>query len=510
MPPRSSRYRAQSAGDHRAPAARDGRALTTGNDRALAVRGGRALTTGDSRALPARDVRALTAGDDADGRHRRPRSLADVGGSAASARSTRSRVAADDTPIVRWGDSSAYPADPRDWTAYVPVPRDRDWSARRPRPDHIGRHIAAHPHAARHPVIGSHRAPGTLPIESWLLIGKTKQQALLASLVAVGLLMVALPAEQNHSGVNVVNAAAQQAAGATNARKPTTTGKDTTKGGSGQDADQPAPDAASSAAASGTGPAVEPTDGTGRAPNGAGPGHSLRTTGTQAVALTFDDGPDPVRTPQILALLAKYQVKATFCLVGEQVTKHPEIVREIVAAGHTLCNHTWNHSLTIGNDKPAQIEADLARTSAAIRAAVPGAEIPFFRAPGGNFTDRLVSVAEQDGMTSLYWEVDPRDWEHPAGETATQHVTRVVTDIRRHVRPGAIVLSHDFNQPDTIQAYAKLLPWLTENFVIGLPGEPAPTATSPATIEPTPSDAQPTPDPAATTPSPDASAASAQ
>ena len=72
------------------------------------------------------------------------------------------------------------------------------------------------------------------------------------------------------------------------------------------------------------------------------------------------------------------------------MAKHPEIVREIVADGHTLCNHTWNHSLTIGKDKPAQIQADLARTNAAIRAAVPGAQIPFFRAPGGNFTDRLV------------------------------------------------------------------------------------------------------------------------
>src|SRR5262249_41196486 len=111
--------------------------------------------------------------------------------------------------------------------------------------------------------------------------------------------------------------------------------------------------------------------------NDLGPGHSERTTGSAAVALTFDDGPDPVQTPRILALLAKYHGKATFCLVGQQVQKHPEIVRQIVDGGHTLCDHTWSHSLTIGKQKPEQIRADLAKTNAAIQAAVPGASIPF-------------------------------------------------------------------------------------------------------------------------------------
>jgi peptidoglycan-N-acetylglucosamine deacetylase len=204
-------------------------------------------------------------------------------------------------------------------------------------------------------------------------------------------------------------------------------------------------------------------------PAGDGPHRSLRTTGTETVALTFDDGPDPVQTPKILAMLAEYQVKATFCLVGEQVAKHPEIVQQIVAGGHTLCNHTWDHSLTIGKDKPAVIAADLSRTSQAIHDAVPGVEIPFFRAPGGNFSDRLVKVAYTAGMTSLYWEVDPRDWDHDKQTDDAAHVERVVADVRKSVKPGAIVLSHDFNQPDTIKAYEQLLPWLAENFELGTP-----------------------------------------
>ncbi|HET9516128.1 MAG TPA: polysaccharide deacetylase family protein, partial [Actinoplanes sp.] len=99
----------------------------------------------------------------------------------------------------------------------------------------------------------------------------------------------------------------------------------------------------------------------------------------------------------------------------------------------------------------------------------PDAEIPYFRAPGGNFTDRLVRVADEFAMTSLYWEVDPRDWDHPEGETDTAHVERVVTEVRRHVRDGSIVLSHDFNQPGTIKAYETLLPHLTDKFSLGLP-----------------------------------------
>jgi peptidoglycan/xylan/chitin deacetylase (PgdA/CDA1 family) len=344
----------------------------------------------------------------------------------------------------------------------------------------------------RRPVTGSHRAPGTLPIESWLLLGKKRQQILLASLVAAALLLVGIPMRQQ--GIDAVDAAAARTVGV-HIGKNKATDKDSKPAHEAGAADprttSPAPKPSGSA--SPKAPAAEV-----KLPTGdLGPGHSLRTTGSKSISLTFDDGPDPVQTPKILALLAKYQVKATFCLIGSNVQKHPEIVREIVAAGHTLCNHTWNHSLTIGKDEPEKIEADLERTSAAIRAAVPDAQIPFFRAPGGNFTDRLVDVAKAQGMTSLYWQVDPRDWDHPKGETDTAHINRVMSEILRSVKPGSIILSHDFNQPDTIQAYSKLLPWLTSNFTTTIPGEPAghaPATATPSTSPPaaTPGEATPT------------------
>jgi peptidoglycan/xylan/chitin deacetylase (PgdA/CDA1 family) len=364
------------------------------------------------------------------------------------------------------------------------------------------RRSAPSPETRRRPGAGAHRAPGTLPIESWLLMGKKRQQIMLASLVAAALLLIGIPMRQQ--GIDAVDAAAGKTIGVHVGKgKPKDKGKDA----------KPAQDAAAGAPA--TSPSVKPSDRpSAKAPaaevkppaGGLGPGHSLRTTGSKAISLTFDDGPDPAQTPKILALLAKYQVKATFCLIGSNVAKHPDVVREIVAAGHTLCNHTWNHSLTIGKDKPESIQADLERTNAAIRAAVPGVEIPFFRAPGGNFTDRLVGVAKGQGMTSLYWQVDPRDWDHPKGENDSAHIARVVSEIRKAVKPGSIILSHDFNQPDTIEAYSRLLPWLTSHYTTTIPGQPAEQGPPAPAVTPgtSPADESPAvaPDPGATPPAP--------
>lgn len=193
-------------------------------------------------------------------------------------------------------------------------------------------------------------------------------------------------------------------------------------------------------------------------------------TGRAGIALTFDDGPDPAQTPKLLDLLKKRNVKATFCVVGQNVAAHPALVRRIAAEGHTLCNHTWRHSLTLGKEKPAVIRADLQRTNDAIRAAVPGAEIRYMRAPGGNFTPAFVATAAGMGMTSIYWQVDPRDWDHPPGESAAAHRAKVIRAVKKHVGKGAIVLSHDYAQPGTISAYETLIPWLQRRHkLIALP-----------------------------------------
>jgi peptidoglycan-N-acetylglucosamine deacetylase len=161
-----------------------------------------------------------------------------------------------------------------------------------------------------------------------------------------------------------------------------------------------------------------------------------RTTGSTKVALTFDDGPHPVWTPKILDELRAANVRATFCLVGTQAKRYPELVARIVREGHTLCNHSWNHEFNLGKLSEDQIRDNLERTNQAIRQAVPDAKIKFFRHPGGNWTPAAVKVAKELGMVSLHWTVDPRDWERPGAAVIEQRVVE-------NAKPGAIVLLHD-------------------------------------------------------------------
>src|SRR4029079_722258 len=93
--------------------------------------------------------------------------------------------------------------------------------------------------------------------------------------------------------------------------------------------------------------------------------------------------------------LRECYVRAPSCLVGENARAYPELVRAIVADGHTLCNHSWSHNVALGSRPTASILADLTQTNDAIRAAVPQARIPYYRQPGGNWTRPLVAAARQ-------------------------------------------------------------------------------------------------------------------
>ncbi|MGR6322395.1 polysaccharide deacetylase family protein [Micromonospora soli] len=203
--------------------------------------------------------------------------------------------------------------------------------------------------------------------------------------------------------------------------------------------------------------------------DGDGPDGSWITTGTSRVALTFDDGPDPQYTPQVLALLNEYGVKATFCVVGQNAQEHPDLIQAIVAEGHTVCNHSWSHDVDLGSRSPDTIRADLLRTSDAIRAAVPNARIAYFRQPGGNWTHPVVSVAEELGMTPLHWAVDPTDWQLPGPQ-------KIITTVLTETRPGSIVLMHDAggDRSGTVAALHYLLPALLDRFQL----EALPTGTT--------------------------------
>ncbi|MFD6564766.1 polysaccharide deacetylase family protein [Micromonospora profundi] len=243
----------------------------------------------------------------------------------------------------------------------------------------------------------------------------------------------------------------------------------TTNGDEPHYADQLPPEPSGTPSASqSTGPTEAGQDGSGRDASGDRLFGAQTGTGNERLALTFDDGPDPRYTPQVLAALREYDVKATFCVVGENAQNHPDLIQAIVADGHTLCNHSWHHDVSLGNRSTDQIRADLLRTNAAIRAAAPEAPIVWYRQPGGAWTYPVVSVARQLGMTPLHWSVDPSDWQAPGAG-------KIAATVSTQVGPGSVVLLHDAggDRQGTVDALRRILPELSTHFELeALPTDP--------------------------------------
>jgi peptidoglycan/xylan/chitin deacetylase (PgdA/CDA1 family) len=196
----------------------------------------------------------------------------------------------------------------------------------------------------------------------------------------------------------------------------------------------------------------------------------VKRTGSDSVALTFDDGPDPVNTPPLLDVLKQNNVKATFCLVGFRARDYPAIVKRIADEGHTLCNHTWQHLQDFSTRDDSYVRWDLKATNDAILAAAPGAKIKYFRAPYGNFNTRLDGFAAELRMKPIHWEVDDESWRTDKYGVGPAMIDRITKQVQNNTRRGSIVLSHDNKKPWTATAYASLIPWLKARFeLIGLP-----------------------------------------
>jgi peptidoglycan-N-acetylglucosamine deacetylase len=194
---------------------------------------------------------------------------------------------------------------------------------------------------------------------------------------------------------------------------------------------------------------------------------TLPATERPQVALTFDDGPDRTWTSRILDELARHDVTATFCLVGEQIPGNERLVARISAEGHVLCNHTDSHDYGLPARDRSVIDAEIATTTTLIRSAARGAPVSVFRAPGGRFTPVVLESAGAQGLSSWGWSVDPQDWRRSDAD-------RIVADVLDGVEPGAVVLLHDGggNRSATVAAVAELVPLLQSvgyEFV-GLPG----------------------------------------
>lgn len=159
----------------------------------------------------------------------------------------------------------------------------------------------------------------------------------------------------------------------------------------------------------------------------------------RAVYLTFDDGPIPEVTPHVLEILSRYGVKATFFMVGENIDKHPDVFHQVLAAGHHIGNHTYNH-LKGWRTPFKEYMANVAKwEEAAERNHSPFAfrHSPLYRPPYGKATLRQRIALHKLGYRLIYWDILTRDYE------ATRTPDEMFRQIRRNVRPGSIINFHD-------------------------------------------------------------------
>jgi peptidoglycan/xylan/chitin deacetylase (PgdA/CDA1 family) len=186
-----------------------------------------------------------------------------------------------------------------------------------------------------------------------------------------------------------------------------------------------------------------------------------RLADSHTVALTFDDGPDPRWTPQILAILQQHGAVATFCMVSRNVAGQEALVRQVVDAGMRLCDHSHTHDELLPDRDPERIADEVVGAGRTLSAAAGGAPVEWFRAPGGNWSTEVAELSVEHGMQPLSWNIDPRDWERPGADAI---VAAVQQQIAQQAPDGPIVLLHDGggSREQTVAALEKLIPWLVE------------------------------------------------
>lgn len=152
------------------------------------------------------------------------------------------------------------------------------------------------------------------------------------------------------------------------------------------------------------------------------------------VAITFDDGPNPVYTPYILDILEEYNVPATFFLIGKNAEQYPDIARRIVEEGHSIGNHTYSHKSLI----PLSAHATYAQIKKAEKAIedATGVRPTLFRPPRGVYSSYAMELMRNERYTMVLWDVSSEDW-------AELPPKKIVSNIVKRVKPGSIILLHD-------------------------------------------------------------------
>ena len=176
-------------------------------------------------------------------------------------------------------------------------------------------------------------------------------------------------------------------------------------------------------------------------------------TEKKQIALTFDDGPHPILTERILAILAQYGVSATFFMVGENVINYPQAAKQVILAGHEVGNHTFTHP-HIANLNEQAIFDEIGKCEDALEELCEYRP-HLLRTPQGALTPSLERCLLDDDYILVLWSLDTRDWDNKS--TAC-----IVQTVLENVKSGDIILMHDFigHNSKTPEALEKIIPAL--------------------------------------------------
>ncbi|KNF07586.1 polysaccharide deacetylase [Gottschalkia purinilytica] len=175
------------------------------------------------------------------------------------------------------------------------------------------------------------------------------------------------------------------------------------------------------------------------------------------VTLTFDDGPNPVYTPQILDVLKKHNVKANFFVLGKHAEKYPDIILRMKKEGHEIGNHSYSH-INVEKSSIEEIKAEIIKTQEIVKN-ITGENPKLLRPPYGLYNGKIINMSKEMDLKIVLWTYyqDPKDWSSPG----VDHIVEIVTT---KIKNGDIILLHDHNEKEshTVEALKTIIPKLTE------------------------------------------------
>ncbi|WP_353097724.1 polysaccharide deacetylase family protein [Tissierella praeacuta] len=176
------------------------------------------------------------------------------------------------------------------------------------------------------------------------------------------------------------------------------------------------------------------------------------------IALTFDDGPHPQYTPEILDLLDKYNIKATFFVLGQFAEQYPDIIKRQAKEGHEIGNHTYSH-INIQQVPKQKVKEEFDKTQDIIFS-LTGIKSKTFRPPYGSYDDNIIKIISDESCNVILWSYtqDSRDWSNP-------EVEKIVSNTISNIENGDIVLLHDyvyFETSNTVEALKIIIPELID------------------------------------------------